>query len=67
MELTPTMSHIIRIPLRLIIANLEIRHDAAQLLPRSAAQRRAQPHPYFIEISGAAAVSVALLRVIYHC
>lgn len=56
------MSHIIRISLRLIIANLEIRRDAALLLLHSA-----QVHPYFIEISGAAAVSVALLGVIYHC
>ena len=62
MELTPTMSHIIRITLRLIIANLEIRRDVAVLLLHAAAV-----HPYFIEISGAAAVSVALLPVIYHC
>lgn len=64
MELTPTMSHIIRITLRLIIANLEIQRDAAVLLLLLHA---AAVHPYFIEISGAAAVSVALLPVIYHC
>lgn len=56
------MSQIIRIPLRLIIANLKICRDTAPFL-----LLLLQVHPYFIEISGAAAVSVALLRVIYHC
>lgn len=58
------MSQIIRIPLRLIIANLKIRRDTAPFL---LLLLLLQVHPYFIEISGAAAVSVALLRVIYHC
>lgn len=57
------MSQIIRIPLRLIIANLKICRDTAPFL----LLLLLQVHPYFIEISGAAAVSVALLRVIYHC
>lgn len=57
------MSRIIRILLRLIIANLEIRRDAALLR----LLHGAQVHPYFIEISRAAAVSVAVLGVIYHC
>lgn len=58
------MSQIIRIPLRLIIANLKIWRDTAPFL---LLLLLLQVHPYFIEISGAAAVSVALLRVIYHC
>lgn len=62
MELTLSMSRVVRISLRLMIANLEIRRDAALLLLHAA-----PVHPYFIEISGAAAASVALLRVIYHC
>lgn len=56
------MSRIIRIPPRLISANLQIRLDAAPLVPLSAPL-----HPYFIEISGAAAGAGAQLRVIYHC
>lgn len=59
------MSQIIRIPLRLIIANLKIWRDTAPFL--LLLLLLLQVHPYFIEISGAAAVSVALLRVIYHC
>lgn len=59
------MSQIIRIPLRLIIANLKICRDTAPFL--LLLLLLLQVHPYFIEISGVAAVSVALLRVIYHC
>lgn len=62
MELTHSMSRIVRIPLCLMIANLEIRCDAALLLLHAVLL-----HPYFIEISGAATASVPQLVVIYHC